>query len=207
MTPLNQLSDAEILDLTEEQIDKYVELECAEKGVPLPMTQLPEKPEPLIFKPDLKLMEFSAFTVTQELGEQIQALLIQNGMYLRPYGKDYHYRIGHDNYEFQTPRVIHAQSQGASLANEDKNINLNEQWRVYNDAKDEQENRSDQVREIRKEVINYISGERQRIFTQESLVEDWKRYLALAEHNQDIAKNFFVKAYGQDSFEALGVES
>jgi hypothetical protein len=200
MKRFDDLSKAEIAALSYEDVGRYINLACAEEGIPL-IPDLPARPVPPEIVPDLEYYQIAGVTVkTMEDAEVIQKAYNRIVTYDRIWNKasgDYHvYSITERRYDDPT-RITTIKALSDSLyAQKQKEIE------EYKTAKTEYER-------IEK---NFSSIKKQRESTEQFFWDayreavEWQRerdqrkkvfaqYLSLADGNVEVAWRFLVKAH------------
>jgi hypothetical protein len=196
---LSGLSDAEIIELGEEEVARIIERACAEQGIPM----LPERPMPIMerIKPDAVVYHFGEIhTATLEdaikLQEFLAGLSCVKVSYINIPGC-YQRRITAEADEptFTTDRVF---SLEAFESNE----------RAIRDEKDsaaeikEKREEYERVSRARNVVAREIYDVRDAAYAREARRQELRvaaaRYLEIAEDNREIAQRFFRNVYAGD---------
>lgn len=206
MPYIDVLSDAEILALTDEQVEKIIKLKMAEDGVKIiappeepKYHEIPEGNE-VIFQVD----GVSAFFSDRTVASQVADLLRENRKCLKEtnYSHDYNRKFqkdwGLDYYgkpeEIKLNEVrVYSKDLLASIQ-EDIKAN-NEIEKNYNEAKKEYDNSNDAASEIKEEVWEKVYYVRRKQADKEAAYARFQEYLALAENDKEQAMIFYKKAY------------
>ena len=195
MKRIDELSKKEILELSDDDIEQLIDLECAINGVPL-VPPLPQKPIVSEVKPDLEIYRIGD-VVFQNYSEAIAVIEAydQADIYRMGYGEKYPKLIFSDDYNY--PKIKKEKVMSAELYNsikEEKEANdallkeYESQEKLYNDIVSRQKQYKESVHNIVKEVW-------EEKHTKDSYKAEFDRYLILSDDNPTIAWNFLVSAH------------
>jgi hypothetical protein len=199
MDRIYDLTDKEVLALTDEQVAKYVDYECALKGAPMLPTPAGIKPVANTPAPDITAFKIAGFyTLDAAQAERILDAINSGIVYESKYqGSDYSCcylsPITVDSYYF--PKIETAQFHSAEQWDRIKDDRASiasklKEWEeldnAYSDALNKRADISDDIWE-------YVGAVRAKAREMDTLRNDFKRYLELAEGNKRIAFNFLKK--------------
>jgi hypothetical protein len=196
MKRISEMVKAEVLALSNEQIEQLIDYECAIEGVPLlpPIPVIPEKPD---IKPDVTVFEIGGFFVlTNEEATRILEAVDGCEIYESVY-------VSSLSYE----KMIKPVSSPAGITTKkfyspeywDKIKNIQtvytEAKKIY-DSKSEEYSSASQLRSnISAEVWGIVHAFQEEENQIKRYTAEFNRYLELAEGNRSIAMNFLTKAY------------
>ena len=196
MTRFHDLTDAEVLALTDEQIEYHIEYECADSGAGL----LPPDPGPAPEKPkDMK--DFTVYVVgdmtfdTQEAALDVATAANRHSRFEKQYvsGPSYEQYVtrADSDVEVRAVRVYSAGGWDAAKALVNKYDADKKVWdgavREFNRIA---EARSQATGWIRERVDEVHAEERERV----RVGEQFARYVELADGDETIARRFLLKA-------------
>lgn len=200
MTRISEMNDEQLLALTDDEISKLIDYECALQGVPF----LPPHPGTMPVKPDTgkKITCYSINNViVMDMKQAVKILEAINACELftttyqgSDYNNQYLERLTCESYSYpkiETKEYIGAEQWDKVKADMTIYTKNKKQWdeinKAYTDALKERAN-------ITEEAYGYISDARNKRDAQDSLRSEFSRYLELAEDNPTVAMNFLVKA-------------
>jgi hypothetical protein len=198
MKRYDDYEDHEILQMSEDDIEKLIEIECAVSGAPLKM-EVPVAPEASTVEPDVTTYTVSIGTLRFAQKETaLAAVDFLNGLprlsqlSIIPHSYGQPYRVEPDT----SPEVVgternwsaehyarHAQAVGAHRRAKEE---YDGAQRAYLDA---QKKRESAVRAVR----SYVEGIRAKEADRRHCRQTFASYLDLAEGNQDIALGFMLR--------------
>ena len=197
MKRFDDLTDAEVLALTDEDVERYIDLACAEAGVQL----LPEKPGPAPEKPDetrdATLFEvagqsFSTMEDAESVMKMINGLTRLDTNYLAGNYKDQYVSGSQSDVSITTNSVYSAlrwhgikeemEAYAKAKKGHDSVVSS------YKDCVRERNNESNSVRE-RVEEVHANAHEAGR------LRRHLERYIELADGDVEVARRFLLNAY------------
>jgi len=194
----DDLSDPDVLGLTDDQVKRWVDIECAVAGVPL-LPAEPVKPLAVDFSTDLTGYEVGSFVFADaDAAAKVLTLLKSVKVYQSEYCNAPGYKrvlkpnndIAIEAKPFFSPE--HWDTVKADAANAARLENAyNEATRAY--AK---------VVEARKRIVNDINARVEEVHQREQarlrIKSDYDRYLDLAGGNEEIAKRFLNNAWANE---------
>lgn len=211
MKKINELTEKEILNLSEEEIQKMIKLRLAEEGIKI--MDLPKKPELFeIAKPDTIVYQITAlgdnlsFTDVNEANAVLDLLSKSKSLGLvdcdwNKLGSEFNYfekgktmRYSDSNgLEIKSLSVysmkLYAEITDFAVQNKKMQVQVEKEIKEYNEINAEC---SDIISEIRERVSD-VKTKYDRL---NNLIFKLKNdYLPLADNNQEIAMNFLKKAY------------
>lgn len=200
MQDFNTLTNADILALTDVQIETYIDLACAEAGAPFVPPE-PTEPVKPVAEPDLTLYKvgsivFKDAEVANRLLETVASSQVYEDTY-NVYATDTKTvkPIGPGDYSYPKVETLRGMSPT-------RHAECKQALELYTAAKkkyDEEKKAYDRAVEMRGNIAADI---RDRVYEaiaardlRERLRADFRRYLDLADGNTEIAARFFQKAY------------
>lgn len=212
MKRIYDLTEAELLSLTDEDVMKYIDYECALDGVPM----LPPAPGPMptktMLEPDANVFEVAGFlTMDSAHASRIldafnSGILYKescpgsdyNTKYLEPLTAD---KYGKPKIETKT---VHSAEQWDKIKDSHQAFAGNKaDWekinKVYQEALKGRATISD-------DVWQQIRDARGHSYEREQIRAEYSRYLELAEGNRQIALNFLTKVKDLTEFPDLQAE-
>lgn len=218
MKAFDELTDAEVLALNEEQVQFYIDRECAEAGIPLVPPDAPTPPEKQAPAPDVtayKVTDTGILLTDMQEAERLRDLLNS----LKTRGKDGYswpsyrsYFKPHDTTELAAiePVRIHSEARAAQVKHElDAHAAASEEYKKASAEYDKNINRREEVAKsiyARRREVSRADRRRQ------ELLREFDRYLPLADGNRTVAARFLGRAHGDasellpDLFVGLDVE-
>jgi len=211
MTRVYDMTEEEILALTDEQINKLIDYECALEGAPMLPPDPGPKPTKDIPKPDAQAYAVAGFYVTDaEHAGRILAALNSGTLYATEYGRSSSIRylspITNDSY--QTPKMelkaFHSAELWDSIKDDQSAFGeLEKEWerrkKEYNKAVEERS-------KLTESVWEHVGDLRSHAWQREQIRDEFKRYLDLAENNNKIALAFLKKVKDLSDFPELEEE-
>lgn len=211
MKSINELTDREIVELTEEQIQRYKDLACAETGVPF-IEEVPKTPEFVDLPPPTEVVYHAGNNIRSKDKAAIEEIVdVLNKHSDKLVSVDYRWNVSSDK-KFVRPledatasvikEVYYSEDQYNALSSLlIKNRDLKT---AHETARQAFEKNLEKRAEAHKDVILAIQRAYENVSRHAYLEREWKRYIDLAESNLSVAKNFFVKAFGTEAEDFLG---
>lgn len=206
------LTDEELAALTEEQIERYIDLACAQRGIRL-LPPEPKKPEltaePL---PDVTLFKVGSwyFTDENEARALLDLLYKSTSMVDKEWTEVGKYRLSKDSplESWNAPKLERSSAYSRSLYAEYEAIfEKNEREReAYEAKRKEYDEILRQRAEVESEILTAIQDAVARINKRERLQKEFQRYLDLAEGDRRVAMRFFRDAYPDEEIPSVGIE-
>jgi hypothetical protein len=203
MKSIEDLKDHELLELTPAAVDRFIELACAEDGVPLLPKAAPTPPvkrKELI--PDLVLHELSGlYFFKREQADEVRKRLLECDLGTVGYVKlpgwksDYNRRVAEAEYE--VPKITQVELFSETKIGENLRM-INETTEAedaYKKDKENYERISKRRAEIAEKVMKVIAAARKRAQERTFLLAELERYVDLAEQDRGIALRFLAKAH------------
>ncbi len=196
MKPFNSLTQAELIALTEEQVKHYVDLACAEQGIPLLPDSAPVEPKPS-HAPDMVVylvggVHFQRAQDAQDVADCIAAFN--------------RFSLQYQGYRWSLPQYAQVDLTPVTVT-EVKTYSETEINRVQASIEqfakdkaryDEDRTAYNKVVEQRKTVIDEIQKEIEQAYSDkrkhDRMVADYNRYLELANGDRKIALRFLDNA-------------
>jgi hypothetical protein len=199
MKKFHELTEQEILDLTADQINYYIDYDCADQGIGL-LPPMPNKPELNISEPDETVYQIGdIICLHAEQAQRIMETINQSALVRT----DYNYpdssrvriteRMEKDNYYYpkMTPKDVYSQS--LWLVVKDQAEAHNKALRRYNEDTSEYDKAVSGRKRVVEAIQEHIDNTREHAQGREQLRAEFKRYLELAEGRVSIALNFLLK--------------
>lgn len=200
MQRIFDLSNSEILNLTDEHVQKYIDVECLLQGVPLVPTEAPV--EPKVPKPEPDTLIYSVGGV--EFYDEVQAAQVLNILRRSDLAsKKYQSAHGETFYsveplgEYSHP-TLKSEKVFSPEYWEEVQKQAEEYGRSmvqYRDAKKAYDTAKNNVREIEKDVWIYVSQIRADHAERQRLIREFDRYVHLADGDRVTAWKFFSEAH------------
>jgi hypothetical protein len=197
LKPFQNLTDEEILELTDETIQAYKDLACAEAGVPF-VPPVPEKPDTKDVLPDLQVWQFPDFVVTNhEDAEKILKFIIENQIAvfdLDYCGPKYDRKISQNDtvFEWKSQSVF-------SRGHWDEFGKAKTQYDILMAEYEKAEEEREKILSKRETETGFIDDRISEIYQNQRNKERYtgyfKQYLELAQDNRQIAMSFLRKSY------------
>jgi len=205
MNDFQNLTDEQVFQLTAEQVNFYVDLECAKEGVLLLPDEMPV--EPVLVKPpfDATVYEIGGFVVVTP---EESAVILDALNSVKLVRLDYESATG---YESKFIRRLDTETKvtqtrcysGETFAEIKKALT------EYTMAKNTYDRAIKEYREINSKrekaaqwIWDRVEEIREKHISQERMNKEFQRYLVLANGDKDIARNFLKNAYSLSDVEA-----
>lgn len=208
MKQITELSEAEILQLTTEQINKMIQFKMAEAGIKI-LTKPVEPTYQELPKKTILLYDVSGITylfsdklIAEDEGQALQAASskMKSSTYV---GNDYtHKKVKNlDEYDLKNigkvTEVLLYSTDDAIQANEISKINK-ERKKEYETLLSEFKANETEADYIRIDIWDIVKKVQAKHSHMADMKYEYERYLDLAEGNKKIALNFLKKAYSID---------
>jgi hypothetical protein len=193
-----ELTEDELAALTNEQVESYVDLECAMEKIPF-LPVLPEAPVKPNMNPGIPMYKvFSVVLKTQEDANRIFDVVNSCSVYkIEGYGNQPKVatQIAVGDYDYPKIEIVHI--------TDPNSINeFNKVMSSYNIDKDAYEKMYEEYSEIKKErnkvsdkVSDAVTSARASVKKKSTYRETYNKYLGLASGIPDIAIQFMLDAY------------
>jgi hypothetical protein len=205
MQRIFELTDAQIIALSTEQIDRFIDVECLVQGIPLLPTEKPVAPEVVKPEPDTDFWTVGSSHFENER----QAMTILNELRRsKLIGMTYKSGSGGDSfYVIESLASYHAPSIKAERAfSPDRWGEVAKQvdeygraMTVYKEQKAEYDSACKKREEASSKVWGFVTDIRTVAEKRERLKAEFNRYVVLAGGNRDTAWTFFAAAYPEVS--------
>ena len=204
MKPFDTLTNQEIINLTDEQINQYVEYSLAEQGIAVILESLP-KPEPLTVEPDSELIQLKDFDILidKETSDQIMLLLSNTTIYKKDYKGNIKPLDKQDSYDYPKILVYRFESDKLKAEKAAKNRLLKLEWDEYNKRESEIQDALGYREEKLEKIFDKIQSVRNEEYKKKTKMDTWNKYLKLANNDKAIAKNFFIQYYSETDYNEL----
>ena len=197
MKRLSEHSREELVNLTDEQYDMLVDLECMYEGAPLSIEKPRYKEVPTVPEPNVEVYEICGFVLTDKaeadkLVEAINAL--QSCVEL-----DYNYRVSNDYRYISEKKVkpakeirtreVYTRDSYQAIQSILENIKI---IKEYNDEiREDYEERCEQRNNVIHDISEAIRTAVDELEALRAATEVYKKYLDLSNGNEEVAQNFF----------------
>jgi hypothetical protein len=200
MKRYTELTQEELLELSDERTQYFIDLEIAHAGIiPVDAPVAPVLTEPNIV-PNIEAFEIHGLIFLN----QDDAIAVSR---LPALAQDYDYHIG-DKYRTLKPKSQAYGPEGviarkfydpsAVAIVRGQLIDIKKEKERYDREKTEWDKYQNKIRDIRDGVYCAISNARSEKASTDRAQEVYAKHLKLAENNEEIAKNFFREAYKND---------
>lgn len=200
MKRIDELTEAELLALTDEQFNRQVDYECAVEGVAMLPPHPGQAPTNTLPAADVKVFRVAGvYTTDSDHAAAILELITSKPLFKTAHAKGYEgpeylVPMGENDYSFpgiEKTTVFSPEQWDAIKEDQKAYDNLKKKWdgemRIYQNAY-----------ESRKDIINQLSDRLREAqdnrYRREQIRTEFSRYLDLAENNTTIAMNFLLKA-------------
>lgn len=199
MKRFNDLSEAELTAITEDDVQRYIDYACADAGVPL-LPSLPPEPVPMAFEPDTKLFSVSYHLnfPTAEGAARVMDAIRENGAvetdYLQTPSRVTSSVISRRRHE-PTLNVTEAFSPELAARLKDDLAGAKQAEEIYAKAKKEYDSAVAQREAYAADIRSAVEAAWETRYRRENRQRDYERYLDLAEGNREIALRFLTRAH------------
>jgi hypothetical protein len=204
MKEFDLLTDAELVELSEEEIRECLDYMCAQEGLPLEVVE-PVVPDSFIQETDLTLMEIPSVVLERSLADEIISILEKSTQYQKiSYDKNvYRPIIKEDDYNKAKATVINGRSEELEARVSASHYDLKMQWEEYHQQKEVFDEAVEKRGELIEKMYKQISTARAAINNRDRMLSEWQRYIDLAKNDRAVAKSFFVDRYSIGEYDAL----
>lgn len=201
MKPLSELTDKEIVDLTQDEIERYVKLAYMEAGFSTPQEpdvhEVPEVPSPTdpYFKVNVE-HHLEILVKTKEEADSLRSALASVVTYKADYDYPWDSKIKYGKKisgEAVTVSEVMLYSP-VEYADAKRISQEASDAKKHNDAEEKRfKEENEAIAECREEVLDAVSAARGRVSKHDRVISIWNEYLEAAGGDQDIAKRFLDK--------------
>jgi hypothetical protein len=201
MQRIFELTKAHLMALSNEQIDRFIDVECLLDGVPLVPSDRPVAPEVVKPEPDTEFWTVGSF----HFADERQAMVILNELRRSTLiGKSYRNGGGGEScYVIEPLSSYSAPSVTAERAfSQERWDEVSKQveeygraMAVYKERKSEYDSACKKREEASSRVWNYVDSIRTLAMKRCRLKDEFARYVVLASGEKEMAWNFFAVAY------------
>lgn len=211
MKRIVDLEEKEIIELSNEKIEDYINYECALEGVPMLPPHPGPAPDKIKVEADTKVFEIAGYLVldTDHAGRILDAL--NSGVLYREEIANFDYSLKHLTLiydDYYAPKITaknilspelwdSVQKSHAAISSQLK------QWKIIND---EYQSSLKEREAITTQVWDHIESVRAIVCEKENIKNLFSQYLKLAEGDKSIAMNFLEKVKQLDSYPDLKEE-
>jgi hypothetical protein len=189
MKKITEMSHDEIIALDRDDIERLIDIDCAEAGIPLrdlaPVAPVEPKSERVLNSYKIMSVVFK----TRESAEALQDCLRKNfrNILRMDYSEPSEYRLKIEDYAYSTDEEIKAQNKDDDL--------YNKEFAEYKALKDKYDTHLAQRQEVADPILDIYDEAVAKEQVRQMLQREAARYLELAEYNASIAKNFLEKTF------------
>lgn len=197
MKRLSEHSREELANLTDEQYDMLVDLECMHEGAPLSIEKPRYKEVPTVPEPDVEVYEVCGFVLTDkaEADKLVEVInTLQSCVEI-----DYNYRISSDYRYISEKKVkpakeirtreVYTRDEYNAIQSTLENIKT---IKEYNDElREDYEERCEQRNNVIHDISEAIRTAVDELEELRAATEVYKKYLDLSNGNEEVAQNFF----------------
>jgi hypothetical protein len=189
MKKITEMSHDEIIALYRDDIERLIDIACAETGIPLrdlaPVAPVEPESERVLNSYKIINVVFK----TRESAEALQDCLRKNfrNILRMDYSKPSEYRLKIEDYAYSTDEEIKAQNKEDDL--------YNKEFAEYKALKDKYDTHLAQRQEVADPILDIYDEAVAKEQVRQMLRREAARYLELAEYNASVAKNFLQKAF------------
>ena len=196
MKYFNDLTDVEILGLTDTDIQNYIELDIAVAGIKFVEKPTMEEPVKVNIVPkDVAYQVGDLLFADAETAQKVANLV----SYKRCYDTGYNYKFLKPAEETSVD-TVKFYTEVQLLQYKDELEVYHKLKGVYDKLKKEYTAYLDSVRGIKSNVLDRVQVCKEEVERIENLKGQYSKYLELANQDSEIAKNFFVKAYSEETY-------
>lgn len=201
MKKLTEMTEHMILNLTEEEIQSLIDLECAEKGVPF-LVNNPKDYKEEVPKPDKIIYEVADnYFEKREDAEKVVECVTSMDSRIRI---DWEYGYEGSVYVIEgSPSVPKIESKEVYSSRKFREVKdelkaVKKKKKLYDEQVERYNDIKKQRREIESEILDKVHKVRQKDREKRDLVRKFKRYLTLANGDNELAYKFLKNAkYGE----------
>ena len=204
MNDFQNLTDEQVFQLTAEQINFYVDLECAKEGVLLLPDTQPVEPQLTKPQPDTLVYEVGNFYVTKA---EEAATLLEALQKVKLVRLDYESSTGYDS-KYIKRLDTEVEAKPIKCYSPEVFADIRKSLAEYTLAKNTYTREYNEYREIVKKreaaaqwIWDRVEEIREKYVSQERMAKEYQRYLVLANNDKTIALNFLKNAYSLDDAE------
>jgi hypothetical protein len=189
MKKITEMSHDEIIALDRDDIERLIDIDCAEAGIPLldlaPVAPVEPKSERVLNSYKIMSVVFK----THESAEALQDCLRKNfrNILRMDYSEPSEYRLKIEDYAYSTDEETKAQNKEDAL--------YDKEFAKYKALKDKYDLHLAQRQEVADPIFNIYNEAGAKEQVRQMLRREAARYLELAEYNTSVAKNFLQKAF------------
>lgn len=210
MKRFNEMTEAELLALDDEQTKNLIDYECAIEGVPMLPPHPGTAPPIEKCKPDINVYTVAGvyFGTAEDAARVLDAIFAASVIYKTDGYSDDKRFIAMQPGDYYFPKIEPEKAVSAEsyAAWKEECKAVKEQMDEYKRAKSAYDSVYKERESIVKSVFDAIRDARQRSYDRDRLREEFTRYLELAEGNKTIALNFLKKVKDLSEFPELEAE-
>jgi len=209
MKKIEELTDEELVNLTSEQINYYIDFACAAAGIALlPLDELGPKPEKCVAQPKTTVYEIAGqFTLDSEHARRILEAFNSGKLYRSTYpGSDYYTKYLEEKNESVKIETVSMYTNEEWQAIKDEYTNYAQRLKEWTTENTEYEKIKKARKETEEEIYDLISAARHKLSKLNKIKTDFARYLVLANNNPEIALKFLRNAYDLSGYEDIELQ-
>jgi hypothetical protein len=211
MTRIYDMTEEEILALTDDQINKLIDYECALEGAPMLPPDPGPKPTKDIPEPDVQAYAVAGFNVLDaDHAGRILTALNSGTLYNIEYGRNYDvkYLSPITSGSYHAPKVEVKSFHSAELWDSIKDTQsaFAEQEKEWNRRKEIYNTAVEGRAKLTESVWEHVGNLRSHAWEREQIRGEFRRYMELAENNSKIALAFLQKVKDLSDFPELEKE-
>jgi hypothetical protein len=190
------LTDEEILNLTKDEIQNYIDLECAKNGIKL--TPQPKKPEKNIPAPDVNVYTIGGFkTLNYDKALAVFNLVSDMDLVDVDYGRDFNYKFVTEPKSYTKPEITTDKyySEESYKQIEDDIKKYEDAVKQYEMLMEDFEANQERRNEVADSILEVVYAAREKEFERQFLENQFNRYLELAENDRGTALRFLFDAH------------
>lgn len=198
METIDSFTESQLLALTDEDLEKYIALQCAVEGVAL-LPERPVCPEPYVVKPDVETFEVCGIAFMNKADADEVAALV-NSKPRAEFGYDRHYSTFFKGVTYEDKATVAPKGQLSQQMRDQHSIRIAEaaeSKKRYEAAIKEYSHIADARDEIAGKIRETVGMARARQREREDYRAKFQRYVEIAEGNAHMALQFFDRAYPQ----------
>jgi hypothetical protein len=201
MRTISEYNQEQLLSITDEDIEKVIDFQCALEGVPL-LPERPVEPTKLEIAPDVTVYEVAGFVFKEKESAEIVQQAINGQVMVKI---DYDYNLGYD-YKYVTSVNDNAAAIAAnkylSLAAFDEAkseiAKYTAEYKQFDGLNKIYQDVSSQRQDIADRVWNAVYDARRIRDDKLNAMKRFERYVGMADGDKELANKFFADAYPDD---------
>lgn len=190
-----ELSNDELAKLTDVQISKLIDYECALEGIPL-LPERPIKPEVTTFEPDIEAYIVKGmYFLKHEEAMKVLSVILESEKYSYNWSGNHKRLIKLPDYEQAKLATEKFFSIEMFASIQEEKANCDRKLKQYEDDKKEYDEVYKLRTDIIKNVMNAVEDAQYAARKKVKYEAEYMKYLILAENDKNIALNFLKNAH------------